>query len=170
MKRLTDILNKKVVTYSGEDLGKIIDVLFDCRKLNVTGYIISKRRGILSRYYFVTPKQINIVSDVIIISNLDKNLSKIKYKVIRKLSLAERLGNSVFSKNTSYLGSLKDIIFDEYTGEIKALCVTNGILNDLINGRNIILVDKDTKFKSKFIIVNDDIRILNKASINKILR
>lgn len=170
MKRLTDILNKRVITYSGDDLGKIIDILFDCRKLNVTGYIISKRRGFLNRFYLVAPKQINIVSEVIIVSNLDKNLNKIKYKLLKKISLAERLGNSIFSKNTIYLGSLKDVIFDEYTGEIKALCITNGILNDLINGRNIILVDKDTKFKSKFIIVNDDIKILNKASINKILR
>ncbi|WP_443110797.1 hypothetical protein [Caloramator sp. mosi_1] len=76
----------------------------------------------------------------------------------------------MFSKNTTYLGSLKDVIFDEYTGEIKALCITNGLINDLINGRNIILVDGDTKFKSKFIVVNDDIRILKRASLNKLLR
>ncbi|WDC83763.1 PRC-barrel domain-containing protein [Caloramator sp. mosi_1] len=86
MKKLTDILNKRVVSYSGDYIGKVIDVLFDFKKLHVTGYIISKRRGILNRFYLITPKQINIVSEVIIISNLDKALSRIKYNLLKKLA------------------------------------------------------------------------------------
>ncbi|CDF58260.1 PRC-barrel domain-containing protein [Thermobrachium celere] len=170
MIKLTDVLNKKVVGYSGDDYGKIIDVLFDNRRIKIIGYILSKRKGLFNCFYIITPKQINIVSDVIIISNLDKDYNKIKYRFLKKLSLSDRLGNNVFSKDAKFMGILKDVIFDEYSGEIKALCISNGMLNDLITGRNIILVDKETRFKSKFIVVNDDVKILNKASLKKLLR
>lgn len=137
--------------------------------MNIILYVVTTKKGLFKKYYLLKPNQINIVSDVIIVSSVENQISRIKYNMIKRASLVERIGENVFSKDNKLLGSLKDIILNERTGEIKALCLTNGVINDLIYGRDIVIVDEDTKFKSNFIVVDDDMKILNQATIKNLI-
>lgn len=170
MIKLNEVLSKDVINYSGKKSGKVIDVIFDKKRMKIRYLVVVSKKGIFKKYYLFKLNQVNVVSDVIIISNIDSCISRVKLRLLKKYSLKDRLGQMVYSKDAQILGNLKDIVFNNITGEINAFILTNGAINDLVNGRKIVLADKTTKFNKKFITVNDDFEVLNQATIKGLLR
>lgn len=170
MIKLNEVLSKDVINYSGKKSGKVVDVIFDKKKMKIRYLVVVSKKGILKKYYLFKLNQVNVVSDVIIISNTDVSISRVKIRLLKKYSLKQRLGQRVYSKEAQVLGNIIDVVFNNVTGEINAFILANGAINDLINGRRIILVDNNIKITNKFIIVNDDFEVLNQATIKGLLR
>lgn len=170
MIKLNEVLSKDVINYSGKKSGKVVDVIYDKKTMKIRYLVVASKKGLFKKHYLFKLNQINVVSDVILISNTDICISRVKLRMLKKYSLKQRLDQIVYSKDAQVLGNLKDVVFNHLTGEINALIITNGAINDLINGRRIVLVDKNTKFAKNIIIANDDFEILNQATIKGLLR
>jgi uncharacterized protein YrrD len=89
----------------------------------------------------------------------------------KSYSLQNLIGREVIDSNGTRVGKLIDVIFDEDSGLLKAIVCSRGVLEDLLEGRKLIIVDEKTVFGGEKIIVDcNGLCMINDASFKKFLK
>jgi uncharacterized protein YrrD len=69
------------------------------------------------------------------------------------------------------IGEMKDVILDEETGIIRAIICSRGFIEDMFDGRRVIIVNENTVFGPDKIITPDNlVNMYNDMSIWKLTR
>lgn len=123
--------------YSREVVGNIKDIIYDTDNYKISAFVTSEK-GVFKDAEILKYDDVTIIGkDVIIIDNKQR-LKKLKnYDEISKLIEKDNslIGNIVICENGEEIGYICDIIIDERNGCIKGFILTDGLIEDLINGR-----------------------------------
>ncbi|SKC69775.1 PRC-barrel domain-containing protein [Maledivibacter halophilus] len=136
-------------------IGEVKDAILDLDSCRLSGLIIDY--GSIIHYTRVIDfNSIYGISKNEVIVKFKKNIQQIKnFKLNEKfMKKSEKIvGVEVVENEGKLLGFIKDVIFEEKSGNILGFILTNGVIDDIFNGMEILPLDGPIVFnKNKFII------------------
>lgn len=160
MKKASELLGLNVVDNScREKICKIKDIIYSEKKDKIIGFKITKNLFKKNSKIINFDEILFIGNDFIVINN--KEDVKTTNNTITSLVHYESqniLDYEVKYEDGETIGYIKDIIVDENNGKILGYILTDGIFEDLINGRNILPNLKDINYLDDSIIVPKSIK------------
>lgn len=165
MIKFLDIRGIAVVNGKGEVKGKVLDCIFDRFHGKITSLIVINKNP-LSHFYLLKFDDIKSLGDNLL---TDKILYPVKKGAVAKnkdIFFGNYIDRAVIDDKGDNLGEMKDAIIENKTGIIKAVICTRGFVEDMMEGRRVFLVDRETIFgRDKIIIKKCSINIYNEMSI-----
>ncbi len=132
MLRSKEFLLKNVYDIKGKKIGVVDDIYIDFFKGNIVGIKIST-------HSFLTKKICVFTSDII---SIDKDILVKEAKEGIGLRLQEVKGMDIIDLNGNLKGVVEDFIIDENDLTIKGLVVSTGLIERLLKGKEVILINK----------------------------
>lgn len=167
MKKYLDIKGRNVIDRRGNLLGSVEDCIFDARSNKICSLIV-EGDGVLSSSSILPLSSVVKLGDAIIYGGSTFRCRRKKLIMNRIITLNEILGKYIVNLEGENEGRLADIIIDEYTGEILGLICSRGLVEDLVGGRRLVLMRKNTSLTNHRIMVyKSDMKPLNGTSIRR---
>jgi uncharacterized protein YrrD len=153
--RYSEVLNLPVICAdSGEKAGIVKDVLFSLKSREVKALLLESKGLIPGRRAVLISNLLRLGDNAAIISKAScvSNMSRKAYKDAFG-DEARPLGLRVYSENGGELGIVKDVIFDIQTGKIEGFEISDGLFQDIIQGRKILPLFGRVEFGEELAIV-----------------
>jgi len=138
-------------------LGIVSDIVFDMKSREVKAFLLERKgyrigkRAILMEDVLSLGKDALIINDSTCITPLKKLEESEGFK-----DKGDIRGLKVYSRRGSDLGIVKDILFDCTTGKIEGIEISDGLLQDVMNGRNILPLFGKVEFGEENILVDNE--------------
>lgn len=165
-----DIKGSCVINEEGEIKGSVEDCIFNNSSKRIHSAIVIKKSPLIHSCV-IKLSDIKHFGDNLIVKGklypmergaIVKNSSRMFNRYINKV---------IVDSNGDEIGEMKDAIIEEQTGLVKAIICSRGFVDDMLEGRRVVLVNQDTIFgQDKIIISNSSIDIYNDMSIWKLTR
>jgi uncharacterized protein YrrD len=164
MYRGNDILKKPVVTFdTGKKVETVHDLVFDQTTNTVLGFLVDEG-GWFNEARILPLAHVKTVGpDAVIIENANAiqtaDADERFDRIIHNNNVLK--GTKVMTEDGRDLGTIKDLHFDEKTGEVIGYEVSGGLFGDLMNGRPIIPAPKAITIGEDVAFVpNDTVEIM----------
>jgi uncharacterized protein YrrD len=157
LKKLFDLLGLKVLTSeNGASLGILCDILINIQKiLKIEGFIISSLDE--KKQLFIPYDSIKIGNDIIFANMHTEPLLFDKSDFSQNHILKdELLGLMVYTDDGHELGMVKELILSEEDYTIEGVACSDGLFNDILNGRTIYPLIGKTKVSKKGIYISQE--------------
>lgn len=160
MKKYSQVVGLPVFSITtGEKLGEVQDVVFQ-RKSKKIPALILKNRFIINGTAAVLFSDISSIGkDAVMVRDKSVIIKPSSDITIDRIDLN---GISIYTKDGKGIGTVKDVLFDEQTGNIEGVEVSDSLLNDIMSGRNIL------PFLGNITLSNDNM-IIEKEAYEEIL-
>ncbi|TDX46787.1 PRC-barrel domain-containing protein [Orenia marismortui] len=136
---------------NGEEIGEVVDVLFDHQGRKIEGFRI-KRNKAKEDYYIAYEELYSLGEDIIMIK--DRNsISYLEEGYQSLLTEGEVIGNRVVSNQGDELGIVQDIVLNN-NGELIAYELSDGLVQDILEGREMLAVDDTINYGKDAIIID----------------
>lgn len=147
MRRMRDLIKLPVKKPDLEEqLGFVKDILFDEENNRLTGFIIEKDFMLKSQQVTVARENIRSVGkDFLLVLDLIP-------RDIQGTSWSRKVGTKVFDGDGELKGRVADVFVDNLAEIVVGYEITDGLLADLVNGRDMIL-EKNILAESQDVIV-----------------
>jgi uncharacterized protein YrrD len=145
MFKTRDFFLKNVYNIKGKKIGIIEDLYIDFHAGRILGFKVSNSSLFSKNDYVDMEDVIDIGEDMII--NLIKKGNGLTFKEIKYMEIIDTLGN--------IKGVLEDIIIDIEDYSIKAILMTSGLVDKMIKGKQIILLNRCV-LGEKYILYNEN--------------
>ena len=132
MLRSRDFYLKNVYNIKGKKLGVIEDIYIDFFKGKVTGFKCSISNFFQKKNYIDIDDVIEFGDDIIIFE--EKQGNGLGFKSIKNIE--------VIDVDNNVRGILEDIIIDDYEYSIKGIVISSGLIDRLIKGKEVLLLDQ----------------------------
>ncbi|HEX3028974.1 MAG TPA: PRC-barrel domain-containing protein, partial [Clostridia bacterium] len=140
MERYSEVLGLPVICVeNGKKIGIIEDVIF-CPKTKETRAFILQRKGCsIDRKVILVKDVLSLGNDALIVNDCTcaKNFKTVKNSEELK-NRGDIQGLKIYSKNGENVGTVKDILFDYRTGTIEGVEISDGLIQDIVQGRRIL--------------------------------
>lgn len=167
MKKYLDVRGISLIDETGKIKGYIDDCIFDAKRGKIYSLVVSTR-SFFSPWYLVSLSNVIAIDDSVIFKDRVYSINKRIIKKNKQFMLQSYIGKEIIDSEGSNLGILSDIIFDEKSGYINGFICSRGLVDDLLEGRRILLVNDKTIFgKEKIITEKSDMEIVNNISLKK---
>lgn len=156
--RYSEVLNLPVICAdSGEKAGVVKDILFDLNGREVKALLLESKGLIPSRRTVLRSNLLRLGDNAAIIGSAScvSNMNRKAYKDAFE-DEARPLGLRVYSKDGGELGIVKDVIFDIQSGKIEGFEISDGLLQDIIQGRKILPLFGSVEFGEELAIVENE--------------
>jgi uncharacterized protein YrrD len=160
LKKYREVVGLPVLcAQEGKILGVVEDIIISFQNREVKGFELKKRGYDIASRGFLFKDVENFGKDALIIKksscidslkNLDINISFNKARIPNKKVIC---GRRVYTNTGRELGVVEDILFDPTTGRLEGIEVSDGILEDIIQGRNILPLFGKVEFGEDNIMV-----------------
>lgn len=147
-----NILWKKVYDTNGKKIGMVKDIFIDIHKGNIEGIDISNFYSFRKKNN-VSSKNILSIEEAITIKKESMQCSGMRFSKIKDMEVRDL--------NGGIKGNVEDLLIDEVDFSIKGLIVSPGILEKLIHGKEIILLNK-ARIKQDYILYTEDSNVVLK--------
>lgn len=152
MNRGRDLIGMPIMNLAnGEIVGRVKDILFDPISHQFIGievdgsWLKGSRKICFSDFAGIGEDAITIAEDSVIKKVLIEEETAVTEDTL--------IGSRVVTKNGNELGTIADIILDFDTGNITHYQISDGIIQDLLEGRGIIPIDAGVTYGKDAIIV-----------------
>lgn len=153
MNRGRDLVGMPIINLAnGETVGRVKDILFDPIshqfmgiEMDGGGWLKGSRKICFSDFVGIGEDAITIAEDSVITKVLPEEEIVVTEDAM--------IGSRVLTKNGNELGTISDIILDFNTGNITHYQISDGIIQDLLEGRGIIPIDAGVTYGKDAIIV-----------------
>lgn len=157
MNKISKLINLPVISMDDRAwLGRISDVLYDSKTLNVKGYIASAGTVIHIAYFIDSQSIKKIDKGCVWVS--DKSVLK-SAKEIKKLkkykSYSDDAEGMEIIENGSKVGVISDMLYNMEIGEITHFEVSGGFTEDVLHGRKKINANKEIIFGNNNVEITD---------------
>lgn len=169
MKRYLEIKGIEIIDENGEGAAVVHDIIFNKKNFMICSLVVIMKK-VLTTYGIIPFKNIKSIEKSIVFLGELNTIGKETYENIIPLTLERIIGMSIVDYSGEKAGDAVDIIIDEFTGEIKAFVATRGIVDDLVEGRRVFVIDEDTVIDEKIRIRKNSIEMINEASIKRFLK
>lgn len=158
MEKYSEVLGLPVICVeNGKKVGVVKNIIFCPKKKKLLAFLLECKSYEFSKKIILTEDIINIGKDAVIIDeeNTLKALRKVKNSD-EFIDEGEMLGLRVYSKNGEYMGVVKDVLFDYKNNSIEGVELSDGLLQDIVKGRNILPFIGKVEFGEDIILVDRD--------------
>lgn len=141
----------------GKKIGTIEDVLLCPQKRQVKAFLLERRKYELNKRVIMLTDVLSLGKDAAIVKDCSCPIPL--NKAASENDLKERgeiRGLRIFSKSGKELGIAKDILFDYRTGTIEGVEVSDGLLQDIIQGRRILPLFGKVEISAENILVGEE--------------
>jgi len=157
--KYTDVLGLPVISANnGIKIGTLKDVAFRRDSKGIIAFILEKGSRAVKGNVILLRDVRSIGNDALIIDNPNCLL---EYKSFKKTcEMQENIqlrGFKIYTHSGEDIGIVQDIFFDYKTGKVEGVEVSDGLVQDILQGRNIL------PFFGKVEIGNDNILVDNEA-------
>jgi len=132
MFKTRDFYFKKVYNVQGKKIGMIEDLYIDFYMGKIIGFKVSNSL-LFSKKNYVDMEEVIDVGEDVIINSIRKG-EGLNFKEIKYIEVIDTCGN--------VKGVLEDIIIDIKDYSIKAIVISSGLVDKMIKGKQIILLDR----------------------------
>lgn len=152
----------------GDVKGVISDLIIDKNKQKVYSIIIEQKKTVFSHFFILKLSDIKLENNLIVSNYKPYSINSSIINSYKNNFFNNLLDKPIIDKDENELGLLKDIIIDEKDGAIKAFICSRGVIEDMVDGRRVILLDASTKFYSdKILTKSQNFSIYNDMSLWK---
>lgn len=132
MFKTRDFYLKKVYSIDGKKIGVIEDLYIDFYLGKVMGFQVSNH-SLFSKKNYVGIEDVIDIGEDMIISNIKKS-DGLNFKQIKDMDIIDT--------SSKVKGIVEDIIIDKQDYSIKGMVITSGLLDKMIKGKEIILINR----------------------------
>lgn len=132
MFKTRDFYFKKVYNIKGKKIGIIEDIYIDFYLGKVVGFKVSSSI-LFSKNNYIDMEEIIDIGEDVIINSIGKGTG-LAFKELKYMEVIDKLSN--------VKGVLEDIIIDIKDYSIKAIVISSGLIDKMIKGKQIILLNK----------------------------
>ncbi len=142
---------------NGKKIANVKDVVFCPHKKSVLAFLIESRRYELKKKAILAKDVLSLGRDALIINDCSC-ITDFK-ELERTQELKERgrlLGRRIYTKWGEDLGTVEDVLFDHRNGTVEGVEVSDGLLQDIIQGRRILPLFGKVEFGEDNILVDNE--------------
>ena len=156
--KYSEVLNLPVVcANNGKKAGVIKDIIFSPENREVRAFLLEHKGLEIKKKVLKRKSILNLGDDAVIIESPGcvESLGKASYSTEFK-DEGCILGLRIFTRAGEELGTVKDVIFDWQTGRIEGLEVSDGLLQDIIQGRSMLPLFGKVEFGEDNVLVEKE--------------
>ena len=156
--RYSEVINLPVLCAdSGKKAGVVKDILFSLDRKEVRALLLEKKGLSLKKKVVFLDELLNLGGDAAVV-NSSSCVSDMDRSAYSKAFLDEGsiLGLKVFSRAGGELGFVKDVIFDSKTGKVEGLEISDGLFQDVMQGRKVLPLFGKVELGEDFAIVGTE--------------
>jgi uncharacterized protein YrrD len=159
--RYKQLITLKIIDKnSKETIGKIEDVIFS-KDYKTVDYLIIKNGNLIKNKAIIRYDDIEFINNNQIIYK--KDIRQLKEKLERNI-YSEYEGSQIFKKeikdeNGECIGFVRDIVINKENGKVDGFIITEGLIEDLIKGRNYLPLLDNIVIDEKAINIRSNILI-----------
>lgn len=173
--KYSEVLNLPVICADdGMKAGVVKDILFSLQDKEVKGFLLA-HNGLSTDKRVLLPDEVkSLGSDAAVISS-PECIRKIDRSAYSEAFPDEGrlIGIKVFSKDGEELGIVKDVIFDFRSKKVEGFIISDGLLQDILEGRKLLPLFGKVEFGEELIVVDneavDEIEISGGGIKNRLL-
>ncbi|WP_425447164.1 PRC-barrel domain-containing protein [Dethiothermospora halolimnae] len=175
MKRESEVVGLPVINkLDGSKIATIKKVIYSKNKFRILAFLVEES-SFFKEAKIIEYKNIDKIGiDAVMVSS--RNII-IKADTIPEIDTLlknkqEIMGEQVLTENGESIGWIQDIVFDHDSGKIFGFMLTDGIIQDIKDGRNVLPYIKGIKFGDEALIIDDNIKgqfDRNKENFKKLL-
>lgn len=158
MEKYSEVVGRSVICINnGKKVGIIKDIAFTPKTREVVAFIMARKGYEISKRAILLKDVLNFGDDVIVINDDScvRAMNKIEnYKELKEKEVIK--GLRVYTKKGEDLGIVEDVLFDSSTGIVEGVEVSDGLLQDIAQGRNILPLFGRVEFSNEFILVDKE--------------
>ncbi|HEY5583580.1 MAG TPA: PRC-barrel domain-containing protein [Ruminiclostridium sp.] len=157
--KYSDVLGLPIISANdGIKIGTLKDVAFQRDNKGVIAFILEKGSRAVKGNVILLRDVRSIGNDALIIDNPNCLLEYKRFKKTCEMRENIQLrGFKIYTHSGEDIGIVQDIFFDYKTGKVEGVQVSDGLVQDILQGRNIL------PFFGKVEIGNDNILVENEA-------
>jgi len=144
-----------ICTKDGKKLGIIKDVIFCPRAREVKAFLLEKKGGRIRDKIIMLEDVVHLGRDAAVVDDIscmvDLKTAEKEGSIKGRMELK---GLKIYSRAGSDIGVVTDVLFDFNTGFIEGIEVSDGLLQDVIQGRNILPLIGKVEFSSENVLVD----------------
>ncbi|WP_066504972.1 PRC-barrel domain-containing protein [Abyssisolibacter fermentans] len=161
MKKSSDLIGRFVVDITnGNKVCNIKDIIYSKDFFKLVAFLVDDNSFRNDRK-IIRFKDVKEFGDTFVMIDSIYALEKPeKYPKIKAIMAEEYImaGHEILCEDGISMGYIKDVVFDEKMGRIVGFKITDGIIQDLLDGRSFMPYKDGMKFKDKFLIINRQIK------------
>ena len=144
-----------IITGGGEKVGVVEDIFFSPCSRRIKGFLLERSaHGILKRAVMMRDVA-GIGRDAVLIKSINSRMTVKKADDTGELEgRGEIKGLRIYSKDGEELGEVKDVLFDGETGLVEGVEVSDGLYQDIVQGRRILPLLGKVEFSEENILVD----------------
>ncbi|MDD3765585.1 MAG: PRC-barrel domain-containing protein [Eubacteriales bacterium] len=153
--KISKIINLPVVSKKDNiTLGRIEDVLYNPKTMEVIGYYVSSGFIVKRTKFLYASKILQIKKSLVYVEDKNSLIPYKKFYKFKKYKLFQKDTAGVgITLNGGKIGSVSDMIAT--SNKIFALEISNGFAEDILNGRKKISINNSVNFGNNNIEIND---------------
>jgi uncharacterized protein YrrD len=158
MDKYSEVIGLPVICVeNGELVGHIKEVIFCPKEKRVSAYLLERKGLQVMRKLILSKDVLSLGKDAMIVNDLGcaREFRKIKETDDIKKSGKVR-GLRVYTKKGDDLGIVEDILFDHKTGQIEGIEISDGLIQDIFKGRNVLPLFGKVEFGEENILVDKE--------------
>lgn len=146
MFRSKDFYLKNIYNLKGNRMGRTKDIFIDFSRGQVVGIKVSNFT-LKGKKNYLDVKKIMSFDEDILVTELE-NKEGLKFSDIKNMEVIDKAGN--------VRGELEDLIIDDKTFKITGLIISGGIIDKIIKGKEIILINQSILGEDYILYLGDD--------------
>lgn len=158
MERYSEVVGLPVIcAVDGKKAGVVKDVVFCPKERRVVAFLLDRKSWEVRKKLILAEDVLSLGTDALIINDLEavKEPGSLKGHPDFK-SKGDLLGLKIYSKKGEDLGIVKDVLFDFEKGTVDGVEVSDGLLHDIVEGRNVLPLFGKVEFGEENILVDSE--------------
>lgn len=155
MIKYSEVIGLPAISFdNGKNLGIVKDIIFCPKNKEIKAFLLERRNYEFHKRLVLYRDTVNLGRDALIVRSDSalKRLNDIESSGEIK-DKGEVLGLKVYTKSGEDLGTVKDVLIDYKNGLIEGVEVSDGLLQDIVKGRNIVPLFGKVEFSEDNILV-----------------
>lgn len=156
--RYSEVLNLPVLCAdSGKKAGVVKDIIFSLDNKEVKALLLEQKGLSLKKKVVFLNELLSLGGDAAIVnsSSCVSDMDRAAYSEAFR-DEGSLLGLKVYSKTGGELGVVKDVIFDYQTGKIESFEISDGLFQDVMQGRKLLPLFGKVELGEEFAIVGSE--------------
>jgi uncharacterized protein YrrD len=153
MRKRTEIIGLPVINLkTGEEIAEVDDLVFSPEYNEINGIIVKNE----NKYFIHTHNIYGIGEDAVIINDINdlEDINKLR-SIETESQGVNIIGEKVLSKSGKEVGVINDIIIDEDNIKLLGYELSEGLVQDILEGRNFLSINKNITYGKDTIILSD---------------
>jgi uncharacterized protein YrrD len=156
--KYSEVLNLPVICAdSGKKVGIVKDIIFSPGNREIKAFLLEHKGLDFNKRVILAKDMLNLGEDAMVVDNPEciSEMDRQAYSDAFK-DEGSILGLRIFSKDGEDLGTVKDVIFDWKTGRIEGVEISDGLLQDVMQGRRILPLFGKVEFSEENLLVEKE--------------